>query len=167
MLGQYSTRWLPSNDDKTSPIEGAGRMAAGEKIIRDKDNVILGEMTCLNRYPRSANVDAVEDSEVLEIRRNVLFMLQRNELSRRVLDRAYRMHALDSQLRELTFLKSLSPEDKQECAEILRDKIELIRLEPGQKIFREGDRARELYMVRVGYVKVSLGSGEEDRKSVV
>ena len=163
MLGQFTTRWLQSNDNKTSPIEGAGRMAAGEKIIRDKSNVILGEMTCLNRYPRSANVDAVEDSEVLEIRRNVLFMLQRNEVSRRVLDRAYRMYALDSQLRELTFLKSLSPEDQKECAEILRNKIELIRLEPGQEIFREGDPARELYMVRVGYVKVSLGSGEDTR----
>lgn len=36
---------------------------------------ILGEMTCLNFYPRSATVRAREPAEVFEVRRNLLFAL--------------------------------------------------------------------------------------------
>ena len=45
------------------------------------DDVILGEMSCLNHYPRSATVVATKAGEVLELNRNVLYMLQLNQQS--------------------------------------------------------------------------------------
>ena len=42
---------------------------------------IFGEMTCMNSYPRSATVQAEEDCTVLEMLRNVLYILQRNKRS--------------------------------------------------------------------------------------
>jgi CRP-like cAMP-binding protein/NAD-dependent dihydropyrimidine dehydrogenase PreA subunit len=44
---------------------------------------IFGEMTCMNSYPRSATVTAAEDVTVLEMDRNVLYILQRSKRSRR------------------------------------------------------------------------------------
>ena len=41
---------------------------------------LFGEMTCMNFYPRSATVRAAEDCTVLEMLRNVLYILQRSTL---------------------------------------------------------------------------------------
>ncbi len=51
---------------------------------------IFGEMTCMSSYPRSATVRAEGDVTVLEILRNVLYILQRNKASRARLDETYR-----------------------------------------------------------------------------
>ncbi len=37
---------------------GAAQLRENERILRNADDVILGEMTCMNRYPRSATVIA-------------------------------------------------------------------------------------------------------------
>ena len=41
---------------------GAAQLRENERILRNADDVILGEMTCMNRYPRSATVIAIEAS---------------------------------------------------------------------------------------------------------
>jgi CRP-like cAMP-binding protein/Fe-S-cluster-containing hydrogenase component 2 len=121
------------------------------------DDVIFGEMTCMSHYPRSATVTAAEDCSVLEILRNVLYMLQRNKASKRVLDDLYRRRSLDTHLRSVRiFSEALSDESQfRRFAEFLRNRVQLIRVHPGQVIFRQGDRADHFYMVRVGFVKVS------------
>ncbi len=92
---------------------GAAQLDEDQRILRNSDDVILGEMTCMNRYPRSATVVATKTAEVLEIRRNVLFMLQRNAVSREILDRVYRERSLRGQLASLPIFESLD-EDSQE-----------------------------------------------------
>jgi len=123
------------------------------------EDVILGEMACLNRYPRTATVVAVEESEVIEIGSNVLYMLQRNGASRRVLNEAYRRHALNTDLSRIPICKTLSPEELKSLAK----GVELMSVEPGQPIFREGEIGRDLYLVRLGYVKVSRMQGMRDQ----
>ena len=130
-----------------------------DKVYRGVEDVILGEMACLNRYPRTATVVAVEESEVIEIGSNVLYMLQRNGASRRVLNEAYRRHALNTDLSRIPICKTLSPEELKSLAK----GVELMSVEPGQPIFREGEIGRDLYLVRLGYVKVSRMQGMRDQ----
>jgi CRP-like cAMP-binding protein len=70
-------------------------------VLTPEQDVIFGEMTCMNHYPRSATVTAKGDCIVWEIRRNVLYMLQRNKVSKEILDRVYRDRSLNSQLRSV------------------------------------------------------------------
>ena len=125
-----------------------------QRIIMNADDVILGEMTCLNGYPRSATVVATQASEVLEIKSNVLYMLQRNAASREVLDKVYRRRTL-GQLKSLSILQPLDEVMRNRVADALQSRVELITVEPGQTIFRQGDKADDYYVVRLGFVKIS------------
>ncbi len=134
----------------------------GPKLYRGVEDVILGEMACLNRYPRTATVVAVEESEVIEIGSNVLYMLQRNSSSRKILNEAYRRHALNSDLERLRIFKDLSPEGRKEAARIISEDVDLMSVEPGQPIFEQGDIKDDLFLIRLGYVKVSRKHGTRD-----
>jgi CRP-like cAMP-binding protein/Fe-S-cluster-containing hydrogenase component 2 len=224
---------------------------------RTPEDVILGEMTCLSHYPRSATVTLEEDGEVLEIGSNVLHYLQRNRSSREIFDRAYRDRALAHYLRSsqlfnypdpaarrdgngsspatppdimseardlseaLSGQRSLEPgvaqaveqfreltkrrrrlslevlgvverlcqtidaakssvhtshlqladrlaqaipdeRERLECVEFLRARAELVRVDKGQLIFRQGDRADHFYLVRLGFVRISQTNGQQD-----
>ncbi len=125
-------------------------------------DLILGEMTCLNHYPRTATVRALTDGEVFIIRRNVLFTLQRSPAARRQLDGVYRQRAITSHLRRVPFFAALTADERKTCQDFLQDRVKLLNLEPGQAIFRQGESADAFYMVRIGHVKVSISqSGSE------
>ena len=142
---------------------GAASLDEGEVLIRTAADVILGEMTCMNRYPRSATVVANEGAEVLEIRRNVLYMLQRNETSRGILEKAYRERALVGQLDKIPFLNSLAEEARTRAVDFLKDRVDLVSVDPGQTIFMQGEKAQDFYVVKLGFVKVSQKYGMNER----
>ena len=123
--------------------------------INTPDDLMLGEMSCLSHHPRTSTIIAISDGEIYEIRRNVLHMLQRNSAARRELDQVYRRRAIFSHLRNVSLFESLNELQRQQCADFLRDKVDLIRVDPGQAIFRQGEIAEDFYMIRIGYVKVS------------
>ncbi|GAA5511124.1 cyclic nucleotide-binding domain-containing protein [Novipirellula caenicola] len=141
----------------------AAQLDENQRILRDSDDVILGEMTCMNRYPRSATVVATQTSEVLEIKRNVLYMLQRNEVSREILDRAYRKYSLTGQIESLPIFDSLDDQQRKQAAEFLRDKADLVSVDPGQVIFAQGDQADDYYVNKLGFVKVTQKYGRDER----
>jgi Fe-S-cluster-containing hydrogenase component 2/CRP-like cAMP-binding protein len=157
------SKWLRSSAFGSVPVLATGSDATmpsqSAKLIRGVEDVILGEMACLNRYPRSATVVAIEESEVIEIGSNVLYMLQRNQSSRRILNEAYRRHALNSDLQRLPILESLSVEE----ARLLAEEVELMSVEPGRPIFSQGEVGDDLFLVRLGYVKVSRRAGVQDQ----
>ncbi len=112
---------------------------------------LFGEMTCMSYYPRSATVRAKTDCTMLEMMRNVLDIMQRNKTFREQLDRTYRKRALDSHLRSVPVLASLTPD----FIDHLRERVELLRFAPGQVICTQGEPADSFYLVRLGFVKVS------------
>lgn len=142
---------------------GGATLEENQKIVITPEDVIIGEMACMNRYPRSATVIATEPGEILEIRRNVLYMLQRNQTSREILDRFYRQRSLSKQLRNLPILKDLDAAARDRAAEFLRDKAEIVSVDPGQVILAQGDRAENFYITKFGFVKVTQEYGLEDR----
>jgi len=133
-----------------------------DRLFRGKEDVILGEMACLNRQRRTATVVAVEDSEVIEIGSNVLYMLQRNSSSRKVLNEAYRRHALNSDIERLPVFKDLTEQGRKEAAKIIALDVELLSVEPGKTIFKQEEQSDDLYLIRLGYVKVSRKHGSRE-----
>jgi CRP-like cAMP-binding protein/Fe-S-cluster-containing dehydrogenase component len=123
----------------------------------DESDLIFGEMTCMNNYPRAATVRAKTDVTVLEVLRNVLYILQRNKKSKEKLDKVYRRRAIDSQLRSVPIFAGLQadPQQFERFVEFFRERVGLLRLNPGEVVFRQGDPADAFYMVRVGFIKVS------------
>ena len=139
-----------------------------EPLVLTPADRILGEMTCLNYYPRSATVRAREPAEVFEVRRNLLFALQRVPESRQLLSAVYRRHAIESLLRSADWFDNLRDTDRQAARQYLLDAwnapppagtsrrpIDLVQLAPGQIIYREGEASDAFYILRIGHVQVS------------
>ncbi len=142
---------------------GEVRYESGKPMLRDASDVILGEMTCMNRGVRSATVVATKPSHVLEIRRNVLYMLQRNQVSREILDRLYRQRALQGQLSSLPLFDSLDDQLKEQAAKFLTDKASYSLVDPAQPIFKQGEVADAYYVIKLGSVKVTQSYGQNER----
>ena len=155
-LGSLTTRAVQSNRIRTpklADLRGA-EIQHNEPLIRNVEDKILGEMSCLNRSRRSATIVAREDCEVLEIRRNVLDMLLRNRASREILDAVYRKRSI-SQLANLPIFGDLEANERRLAADWLKERVELVRADPGQTIFQQGEDADDFYMVSLGFIKVS------------
>lgn len=120
--------------------------------VATPDDVVLGEMTCMSHFPRTATIVALEEGEVFEVRRNVLFALQRNPQARQILDRVYRQRALRRHLDSVSFFADLTADERDACRDFLRDRVQLVRVDPGQVVFRQGEAVDAFYMVRLGYV---------------
>ncbi len=139
------------------PIDAPVSLAYDNPTAVLQAGEIFGEMTCMSQYPRSATVQAAEDVTVLEMLRNVLYILQRSKKSKAMLDRVYRERAVVSLLRSVPIFTSLFTEEQQfaRFIDFLRERVQLLRLNPGEVIFRQGDPADSFYIVRIGFVKVS------------
>jgi CRP-like cAMP-binding protein/Fe-S-cluster-containing hydrogenase component 2 len=119
------------------------------------EDLIVGEMTCMNNQPRAATVAALEDGEVWVVRRNLVYVLQRDHHARARLDRLYRERALANHLRHVSFFEGLDDAERQACRRFLAERVELVRVDPGQIIFRQGELADAFYMIRHGHVKAT------------
>jgi CRP-like cAMP-binding protein len=133
------------------PIDASVDLAYDNPVVQLEAGELFGEMTCTSYYPRSATVRAVEETECVEMLRNVLYILQRSKKFRAKLEQTYRERALDSHLRRVPVFASLTDD----FLNRLRDHVDLLRFEPGQVICRQGDVADSFYLVRIGFVKVT------------
>jgi CRP-like cAMP-binding protein len=157
-IRKFAGKKTDSERPKSIPLDQLPKLGEHRGYRTDQD-VILGEMTCLSHYPRSATVVALEDGVVFVIRRNVLHALQRNDISRGILESVYRRRALQEQLcsndSEDLFV-NLTDAERGDCAAFLADRVELTRLSPGQVIFEQGEVADHLYLIHIGFVRVSV-----------
>lgn len=119
---------------------------------------IFGEMTCMSYYPRSATVRASEDCTLLEMLRNVLYVMQRSKSFRTILEAKYRDRAIDGVLRGVALFAPIRENEEtfNRFVAGLRPRVSLRRCEPGEVILRQGAPATDgLYLVRTGFVRVS------------
>lgn len=136
-------RWIPID----APVD----LEYDNPVAQLREGDLFGEMTCMSFYPRSATVRAAAETEVLEMLRNVLHVLQKNKRFKAQLDRTYRQRALDTHLRSVPIFAGLTDE----FLGHLRERVELLRFDPGQMICRQGQPADSFYLIRTGFVKVT------------
>ena len=125
---------------------------------------IIGEMACLSGSPRSATVIALEDGEVWEVRRNVLDRLMRLPSQRQRFETAYRTRSLDLVLQSSKLFEGIGQEEYQKIVDYLRSRITFVRVSPGQTLFRQGDPATDLYLIRLGWVRVGVQRHQNEAK---
>jgi len=137
------------------PIDAPVDLSMDNPVATLRAGELFGEMTCLSFYPRSASVRAQTPLVVLEMLRNVLDILKRGSKTfQEQLLRNYRDRALASHLRSMPLLAGLT----EEFVSSLRERVELVSFEPGQVVCKQGDAADRLYLIRIGFVKVSQQS---------
>src|SRR5258708_6338635 len=136
---------------RTIPIDAPVALPYDHPVAELHDGDLFGEMTCMSLYPRSATVVASTDCTVLEMLRNVLDIILRNKTMRAQLDEKYRRRALDDHLRSAPVFASLP----KSFIDSLRDRVELVRYSKGDVICRQGDKADNFYLIRIGFVKVT------------
>ena len=133
---------------------------------RSPADVIVGEMACLSGSPRSANVSALEDCEVWEIRRNVLDRLMRLPSQRRRFENEYRKSSLDLALQNNELFSGIEPGEYSRIVDYLRERLAFVRVQPGQTLFEQGEIATRLYLIRLGNVRVSVQQHGREGKIV-
>jgi CRP-like cAMP-binding protein/Fe-S-cluster-containing hydrogenase component 2 len=115
---------------------------------------LFGEMSCLNRSPRSATIIAARDCYVLEILRNIFEKVKEDANYKKRVEEEYKRRALDQQLRNLPIFNELS--DSQ--IDMIRKKAVLKSYKAGQIICDEHDASDDVYLIRSGLVKVVKGA---------
>jgi len=114
---------------------------------------LFGEMSCMGRVPRSATIVADEECYVLELLRNILERVRKDEKYRQRTEDDYRRRALGPQLRKLPVFDMLDDA----LFDLVRSKTELVTFESGQVVFDEGEPSDAFYVIRGGLVKVVKG----------
>ena len=119
-------------------------------------DVIAGEMACLSGSPRTADVTVLENAEIWEVRRNVLDRLMRLPSRRARFEAGYRDRSLDLVLQGSELFKGIGQEQYKRIVDYLRGRLSFVRVSPGQVLFRQGEPANDLYLIRLGHVRVGV-----------
>ncbi len=130
-------------------IDGADVNAA-TKMAAFHEGDLFGEMSCMNRAPRSATVIAEQDCYMLEMLRNVLDMLHSDPAYKERMDATYRQRVLEGHICRLSIFEELTDAEFAR----LRDAIELVEVPTGGLIFEQFDTSDSFYVIRSGLVKV-------------
>ncbi len=130
-------------------IDGAD-VNAETKMAPLHEGDLFGEMSCMNRAPRSATVVAEQDCYLLEMLRNVLDMLHSDPAYKERMDAIYKKRVLEGHIRRLSIFENLTDQE----FSLLRDNITLIEVPTGGIIFEQFDQSDAFYVIRSGLVKV-------------
>jgi CRP-like cAMP-binding protein/Fe-S-cluster-containing hydrogenase component 2 len=136
----------------------------------------VGEMACLRRLPRAADVIAEEDTVCLEILPNLFAKIAEHPQQRkwreekaqflrenpdkrfekpRPPDTAIQIlqrQRAKVELRQCEILKSI-PDD---VVDAISERVDLVDFVPGEVLCRQGDPSNEFYLIRRGFVKVAV-----------
>jgi len=152
-------RWL--SDDRSSlsanpssiPSDGPRDFDFHSRTSNLYEGELIGEISCLNRTPRSATVTMARDGFVVELMRHILDLMGKDAAYQARVDAAQRQRLINSALREIPLFADLPEAD---LARIGQD-MELETYEPGSLICDEHEEADCLYVIGNGIVKVVTG----------
>jgi len=120
---------------------------------------LFGEMSCLNRSPRSATVVATRECYLLEILRNVLDMLHKDPKFKARIDADYRQRVLQTDVRRLQHFGEVFDRMTPEEFEGVKQEIELVEFPAGAVLVEEGQDSDAIYIIRSGLAKVIKSGG--------
>ena len=155
---------VPAKGLLASAFRGRPRPVFGEEL--SPDDLIVGEMSCLTGTPRTATVVALEDGEVWEVRRNVLDRLMRLPSQRARFEKKYRERTLELALQGTDLFKEIDPTEYRGIVNYLRDRLTYVRVKPGQTLFQQGDVATDLFLIRLGHVRISISRFGQEAKVI-
>ena len=142
----------PAPSKRPIAIDAPVDLSVDDPVATLQTGDLFGEMTCLSFYPRSATVRAKTPIVALEMLRNILDILKRGSKTfKEQLDRNYRDRSLATHLRGMPLFSGLTDDFIDE----LREKVELVSYKPGEVICAQGEPADRLFLIRIGFVKVS------------
>jgi Fe-S-cluster-containing hydrogenase component 2/CRP-like cAMP-binding protein len=159
LLGREARKVRPK-----PPPEPEGHPEYGRwKGTRYGHDLVIGEMACLTNRPRAASVLAVADASepapviVYEITRNLLDMMQRSADAREDIAEVYTARAVEVCLSRSHMFEELPYEHERDGAAFLLQsrQLEYRRVQEGEQIVREGEKAADFYMIRLGTVEIS------------
>lgn len=120
---------------------------------------IFGEIGALNGWPQSVTAKTASACTFIQIRLPALRELKENaEHFKNMVDRAYRERALSSQLQSTPLFQSCDPA----FVEKFIPKVKLISLKPNKILTTAGKPADALFLIRSGFLKLTMHSGESD-----
>lgn len=162
-LWQRAARWLTGRRlarklPKWIAIDGAD-VNVETKMAPLHEGDLFGEMSCINRAPRSATVAADGECYMLEMLRNVLDMLHSDPAYKERMDAVYKQRVLEGHIRRLSIFEELSDTEFGK----LRDAIELIEVPTGGLIFEQLDPSESFFVIRSGLVKVVANAWTQTR----
>lgn len=133
-------------------------IVAGQRVLLETGE-LFGELSALSRYPVSATVRAELATECVLIRTPALRMMQRTSKSfKEYVEKRYRQRSLKAHLSSVSLFVDC---DKGFIADLAKE-VELLSFEPGQVIVEQGTPGDAFFLVRGGYVKVSVRVGAND-----
>ena len=161
------------------------------------DELVLGEMACLTYRRRGASVRAIAPADnpsislsadgiregapafdatrpgpvvVYEVTRNLLDMMRRTASMRAYVEEVYTLRAIETCVATGIIFSALAEGERGPAAQFLIrcGEIELRRLEAGQLIVSEGERASHFYIVRYGNLRVfqTIDGGERSIRTL-
>jgi CRP-like cAMP-binding protein len=117
-----------------------------------EEGAFFGEMALLSGAPRTANVSAEVDTELLEVGDSVLRELnRRHPRIAQSLKNFYRRRLLDNVIAISPLFKDFEPAERRQIVERFR----LRQAAPGEMLIKEGAAADGLYVVLHGSVEVT------------
>jgi Fe-S-cluster-containing hydrogenase component 2/CRP-like cAMP-binding protein len=133
-------------------------VTAGRRTLLEQGD-IFGELSALSRYAVSATVRAETDVKLLQLKLPGLRMVrQTSKEFKKTLDESYRERSLGQHLRRVGILEGVD----QATIGRLQAQAELLSFDPGNLIVEQGTPADAFYLVRGGFVKVSVRAGSSD-----
>lgn len=160
--GERSTRLVPPDyvlyrDGEYSStfytlVEGAAevQLEAGGAWHRIEPGQFFGEMSLLSGRPRAGSARLLRDSILIGTPRRIMNKLMAsNERVREGIDQVFILRALQSAFRTSLALPALRD---------LAARIKPLTLEAGDLLYREGDEADELYLLRRGRIALARGT---------
>jgi Fe-S-cluster-containing hydrogenase component 2/CRP-like cAMP-binding protein/thioredoxin reductase len=136
-------------------VEGEVYVGDGDKKFTLKAGQFFGEMSLLSGRPRGASAQASSDCILIETPRRIMIKLMNsNDEVADGINRVFIMRALQA-----AFNPKLSNQDMVKLA----GSVEMLEFKANETIFNEGDKGKELYLIRSGTVSFSKGKGENQR----
>lgn len=120
---------------------------------------LIGEIGAMSGWPQSVTAQTATECTLVQIRVAALRkMRRRSPALKERLDEIYRRTSLADQLAATPLFVDL-PDD---FLEGLKKNIELVSLEPGEELVREGEELDALYLLRSGFLQLAQRVGDGD-----